>query len=176
MKRIIYLLFSVLLFAQCSTIAPLLEQKTSVEKTVINRDSITKTIINNAINDRLTVPVIASKTNDANFDFLVNSKIDEILSKLNTSKSSGDNGYNFYYDLLNRQLQLETKIGQTKSEQNKTTKDTDQTKSELNIKPVIVNKPYNLAEKMIFSLGLFAFVYFGFRLFLFIKSKSPLFV
>ena len=175
MKRIIYLLFSIL-FVQCSTIAPLLEQKTSVEKTVVNRDSITKTIVNNAINDRLTLPVIASKTNDANFDFLVNSKIDEILSKLNTSKSSGDNGYNFYYDLLNRQLQLETKIGQTTNEQNKTVKDAEKTKSDLSIKPIMVDKPYNLAEKIIFSLGLFAFIYFGFRLFLFIKSKSPLFV
>lgn len=64
------------------------------------RDSIKNTAINRAIDDKLITPIVQSQTGNAIFDSLVNDKIDEILSKLNTSKNSGDNGYTLIYDKL----------------------------------------------------------------------------
>ena len=83
------------------------KETTQIEKTEIKKDSIKTEIVSKKIDDAITIEVPVS-------DPEVDAKIDEILSKLNLSKSSGDNSYRFYYDAKLRELRAEFEIGETK--------------------------------------------------------------
>lgn len=120
MKKVVYILL-VILFALtiCSCIGTKKITKNNketifTEKQKIKRDSINIAVINKSISDALTIPVIESNTNNKAQDSIINSKVDEILSKLNTSKKSGNNSYRLNYNIENRLLELETKVGETK--------------------------------------------------------------
>ncbi len=78
-----------------------------IEKTEIKKDSFKTEIVSKRIDDAITIEVPVS-------DPEIDAKIDEILSKLNMSKSSGDNSYRFYYDSKLRELRAEFEIGETK--------------------------------------------------------------
>lgn len=83
----------------------------SIEKSEKVSDSTSNKQVNGAIKDQITTPV--GTTGDAKCD----DKIDEILKKLNTSKSSGGNSYKLRYDEETRQLLIDFIIAQTESEQ-----------------------------------------------------------
>ena len=85
------------------------------EKKEVKKDSISVIVINKPINDFLTIPVVKSNTNNKARDSVVNTKVDEILSKLNTAKKSGKNSYKLYYDLDKRLVNLQMSIGKTKN-------------------------------------------------------------
>ena len=104
MKKSIQLLILIfcILLTGCSSIKKLEEENTLLKSEIQKRDSIKNTIINKAIDDKLITPIVQSETGNPVFDSLVNAKVDEILSKLNTSKISGDNGYKLIYDKLKK--------------------------------------------------------------------------
>ena len=83
------------------------KETTLIEKTEIKKDSTSIEIVSKKIDDSIIIEVPVS-------DPEVDAKIDEILSKLNMSKSSGDNSYRFYYDSKLRELRAEFEIGETK--------------------------------------------------------------
>ena len=105
------------------------KETTSTEKTEFKKDSINTTVINKSIDDALTIPVVKSNTNNKVKDSIINAKVDEILSKLNTSKKSGNNSYRLNYNTEKRLLELEAKIGETKdtSTDTKTEETTEKT-------------------------------------------------
>ena len=74
----------------------------------------------------MDVSVPKAKTPDIDFNKKVDEKVDEILAKLNTTKTSGDNSYRLYYNLLKRQVEFEAKIGETQNE-NTTTNSEEKT-------------------------------------------------
>lgn len=74
------------------------------------KDSTSVVKVNEAIDDQITTSIADSG------DKVLDAKIDEILSKINTSKSSGSNNYKFYYDKQLRELRAEIEIGKTKSQ------------------------------------------------------------
>ena len=86
----------------------------ATEKKEVKKDSISVIAINKPINDVLTIPVVKSNTNNKARDSVINTKVDEILSRLNTAKKSGKNNYKLYYDLEKRLINLQTSIGETK--------------------------------------------------------------
>ena len=75
-------------------------------------------------------------------DSLCNKKIREALSKVNTSKTSGDNSYKFYYDKLNDQLVLNVQLGETVTQLNDSIKIKNQRIEKLENNVKIVPKPY----------------------------------
>lgn len=112
----------------------------SIEKVEKSSDSVKKETVNKGISDAVTVEIPVS-------DPMVDAKIDEILRKLNTSKSSGDNSYRLYYDEQLRELRAEFEVGETKSSeiatntQSNTEKSFEQTVTE-NTKKVIRMVPW----------------------------------
>lgn len=119
--KLFILIISLLLITGCLGTKQVTEKartKSLIERTSQKKDSLSAIEKNKAIADKLDIAVPKSNTNDAVFNKRVNEKVDEILAKLNTTKTSGDNSYKLYYNLLKRQIEFEAKIGET---QNSTT-------------------------------------------------------
>jgi hypothetical protein len=114
-RLVIYILVTATLFGCLGSkkVSEKSVEKTTVETTAIKKDSTALTVVNKPIADKVSLPVPLAKSTDSSFDSAVNDKVDQILSKLNTTKSSGDNSYTLYYDLLSRQLNFEAAIGET---------------------------------------------------------------
>ena len=109
MKKLI-LLGLVLIMTSCFGTKKTVEKTTTTnekEKIESVSDSVSKVTINKAIDDKITTKI--AETGDADLD----ARIDEILSKINTSKSSGSSSYNLYFNKKTRELIAELKIGQT---------------------------------------------------------------
>lgn len=110
MKKAILIVFATLSLISCMGTKKVTETKqttketTSVEK---SSDSSSTVKINKAVDDKVSTKV--EKTGDPFLD----AKIDEILNKINTSKSSGANSYNLYFNKKTRELIAELKMGQT---------------------------------------------------------------
>lgn len=119
---IVYFL-CILLLSSCLGTKKIVEKKAiknTTEKVEVKKDSTNVVEKNRAIADKLDVAVPKAKTSDANFNKIVDEKVDEILAKLNTTKTSGDNSYRLYYNLLKRQVEFEAKIGETQNENTST--------------------------------------------------------
>jgi len=112
MGKIIKILATICLFLAFTGCGVLKKEKITTtkqtEKTEVKKDSSTSVKVNKAINDEVSTQVEA--TGDAELD----AKVDEILSRLNTSKTSGDNSYRVYYDKELRELKTQMVIAQTK--------------------------------------------------------------
>jgi hypothetical protein len=176
MKKLIQLLILIfcILLTGCSSIKKLKEENTLLKNVIQKRDSIKKTIINKAIDDKLITPIVQSQTGNSVFDSVVNAKVDEILSKLNTSKNSGDNNYKLIYDKLKKQLEFNVQIAQTQNEN--TTVKNEKVKTIIQVKkiPVVVEKPLSKLEKFLMGLGILALLYIGFKTIALIKKKTSI--
>ena len=73
-----------LVFNGCSSAKKYKQENTLLKSEIQKRDSLKSVIINQAIDDKLITPVVQSSTGNSVLDSLVNAKVDEILSKLNT--------------------------------------------------------------------------------------------
>ena len=161
-------------FIGCSSAKKYKEENTLLKTEIQKRDSIKSVIINRAIDDKLITPITQSSTGNRELDSLVNAKVDEILSKLNTSKDSGDNSYKLIYDKLAKQLEFYSKIAQTKNE-NSTTKTTnDKTIIQIKRIPVVVEKPLSKLEKFFIGLGILTLLFLVYKAIVFIKNKTSL--
>ena len=108
MVRLLILLF---VFTSCLGTKKVTEtnkETVQIEKSEVKKDSSNLEVINKKIDDEIST--IVQRTGDP----ILDAKIDEILSRINTSKTSGDNSYRFYYDAQLRELRAEFEIGETK--------------------------------------------------------------
>jgi len=115
MKNIL-ILFILLTVTSCLGTKKTTERNSEIVKTELlqtKKDSIsdTKTQVSEAINDKLVIDVGNSGSVECD------EKIDEILKKLNTSKSSGGNSYNSRYDAETRQILVDFIIAQTENKE-----------------------------------------------------------
>ena len=104
-------LFAVLSFSSCANYKKSKEITTKeTEFKDFKKDSSSITIINNPIRDRIIqqAPITDNPELQRMFD--------EMMEKLNTSKQSGDNGYNAKYDKELRQWVIDFTVGQTKNQ------------------------------------------------------------
>jgi uncharacterized UPF0160 family protein len=174
MKKSIQLLiltFCILLIS-CSSTKKIKEENTFLKNEIHKRDSIRNTVINQAVDDNLITPVVQSQTGNAIFDSLVNAKVDEILSKLNTAKNSGDNSYKLFYDKLKKQLEFYVQIAQTQNENTSVKKEKIKTIIRVKKIPVMVEKPLSKLEKFLMGLGILALLYIGFKIVSLIRKKT----
>lgn len=176
MKKLIHyialFIISSMVFTSCSSAKKMKQENILLKSEIQKRDSIKNTVINKAIEDKLITPITQSQTGNVVFDSLVNAKVDEILSKLNTAKNSGDNSYKLIYDKLKKQLEFYAQIAQTKNEN--TAVKNEKVKTIIQVKkiPVVVKKPLSKLEKFLMGLGILAIVYIGFKVFGFIRKKT----
>ena len=168
---ILFFIFS-LVNISCSSAKKLTKEDTLIENEINRNDSIKNTVVNKEINDKLITSVIQSQTGNASLDSLVNAKIDEILSKLNTSKNSGDNSYNLIYDKIKRQLEFNAKIAQTQDEKLAVHNNSSRLVFRDRKIPIEVIKPLSKIEKALLILGVLALIYIGFRIVLFLSKTS----
>lgn len=87
------------------------EVKTTTE---IAKDK--EVVKNLAIIDSLKMLIAKVKTSRPECDSITNAKIDELLSQINSQKTSGNNAFGVYYDKLKRELIAYAKIGETASD------------------------------------------------------------
>lgn len=169
-------LFSSILITGCSSAKKMKQETTLIKSDIQKKDSIKNTVVNQEIEDKLITPIIQSNTGNASLDSLVNAKVDEILSKLNTSKNSGDNSYKLIYDKLKKQLEFYARIAQTQSENIAVNNKNDKIIIQEKRIPVEVIKPLSKLEKSLMGLGLLALLYIGMRIVFFIRKKTSVWV
>ena len=108
---IIVIIMICILASSCTSLKKISSNKIKeTTKKEIKHDSVSKIQINEAIDDSIITTISDSG------DPELNNKIDDILRKLNTSKSSGANNYKLYYDEKLREIRAEFEIGETKNE------------------------------------------------------------
>lgn len=168
---LILLICSCALLVGCSSAKKITAENTLLKSEIQKKDSIKSTVINQAIDDKLITPIVQSNTGNAVFDSLVNAKVDEILSKLNTSKNSGDNSYKLIYDQLKKQLEFYAKIAQTKNENTAVKSENEKAIIQIKKIPVVVEKPLSKLEKFFIGLGILAMVFIVFKVVAFIRKK-----
>ena len=176
-KTIIKLLILTLLslvFISCSSAKKQKQENTILKSEIQKRDSLKSVIINQAIDDKLITPVVQSSTGNRKLDSLVNAKVDEILSKLNTSKDSGDNSYKLIYDKLAKQLEFYSKMAQTKNENTVTKATNDKAVIQIKKIPVEIEKPLSKMEKFLMLLGILTLLFLGYKTVVLIKNKTSL--
>ena len=161
-------------FISCSSAKKYKQENTLLKSEIQKRDSLKSVIINQAIDDKLITPVVQSSTGNPVLDSLVNAKVDEILSKLNTSKNSGDNSYKLIYDKLAKQLEFYSKMAQTKNENTATKTTNDKTIIQIKKIPVEIEKPLSKMEKFLMVLGIVTILFLGYKAVVFIKNKTSL--
>lgn len=170
----ILLILLSLVFISCSSAKKYKEENTILKSEIQKRDSVKSVIINQSIDDKLITPVVQSSTGNREIDSLVNAKVDEILSKLNTSKKSGDNSYKLIYDKLAKQLEFYSKMAQTKNENSTTKTSNDKTIIQIKKIPVVIEKPLSKLEKFLIGLGILTLLFLGYKTVVFIKNKTSL--
>ncbi len=170
---ILFFIFS-LVITSCSSAKKLTKEVTLIENEINRNDSIKNTVVNKEINDKIITSVIQSQTGNASLDSLVNAKVDEILSKLNTSKNSGDNSYNLIYDKIKRQLEFNARIAQTQDEKLAVQNNNSRLVFRDRKIPVEIIKPHSKIEKTLLILGVLSLIYIGFRIVLFLRKTSGL--
>ncbi len=169
--QLLILIFCILLIS-CSSTKKIKEENTFLKNEIQKRDSIRNTVINQAVDDNLITPVVQSQSGNAIFDSLVNAKVDEILSKLNTTKNSGDNSYKLIYDKLKKQLEFYVRIAQTQNENTVVKKEKIKTIIQVKKIPVVVKKTLSKLEKFLMGFGLLALLYIGFKIVSLIRKKT----
>jgi hypothetical protein len=172
-KFLLLALFS-LVFISCSSAKKYKEENTLLKSQIQKRDSLRSVIINQAIDDKFITPVVQSNTGNRELDSLVNAKVDEILSKLNTSKNSGDNSYKLIYDKLAKQLEFYSKMAQTKNENTAIKTSNDKTIIQIKKIPIEIKKPLSKLEKFLIGLGILTLLFLGYKAVVFIKNKTSL--
>jgi len=165
-----------LVFIGCSSARKYKQENTLLKSEIQKRDSLKSEIINQAIDDKFITPVVQSSTGNQVLDSLVNAKVDEILSKLNTSKNSGDNSYKLIYDKLAKQLEFYSKMAQTKNENTATRTINDKTVIQIKKIPIEIEKPLSKLQKFLMVLGIVTLLFIGFKIVVFIKNKTSLWV
>lgn len=111
MKKFIFIAF--LFLTSClgtKSVSEKTADTKSVEKTKIKNDSVSSETVNKGINDQIIVEVPVS-------DPAIDAKINEVLRKLNTQKSSGDNSYKLYFDEELRQIRAEFEVAETRNKE-----------------------------------------------------------
>ncbi|SDZ90607.1 hypothetical protein SAMN05443667_101241 [Flavobacterium gillisiae] len=170
---LIVLLFASVFLVSCKAKQPLRETS---EKTVINYDSIYRSKIsikNKAINDSLLIVIGKVKTERKECDSVCQIAIDRLLSQLNTKKTSGDNSYSVFYDPGKNTLNLNSVIGETKSDTVTLFRYITKTITLSTHKDVPVETPLPKWQLYLMIFGAGTIGYLFVKLTIFIRSKIP---
>lgn len=174
LKIMILSLSACFMFFGCASLKKTRQEQTTFKSEIQKRDSIKSVVISKAIKDSLITPIVQSSTGNVVFDSLVNAKVDEILSKLNTSKSSGDNGYRLLYDKFKKQLEFYAKVAQSQDEKTAVKEQNQKIVIQEKKIPVVTEKPLAKWQKILMGLGVLLLLILGIRIAVFVTKKSML--
>lgn len=173
-KTFAYFILLLMLLTSCSSTKKLQSENTLLKTEIQKNDSIKTVVISGEIKDQLITPVVQSNSGNRVLDSLVDAKVDEILSKLNTQKLSGDNSYSLYYDKLTKQLEFYTELAQSKNESLEVKKEKSNTSVQIKKVPILVKRPLTKLEKFLIGIGILSLLFMGIKGFLFIRKKVML--
>ena len=117
LKILVLFFFSIFFFSSCLGTKKITENTSDRKQSDITnqqKDSSNVSKTNQEIKDKVITPVASSGETD--FDKEVDRRVDQILSRMNTEKSSGSNQYRQYYDQQTRKLITEFFIAQTENQ------------------------------------------------------------
>lgn len=86
------------------------EERLEQSNREVVKESTNVTTVSKPIEDLILTPVLDSGDED------LDERVDEVLSKLNTKKSSGNNEYSLSYDRDKREVVAQVSVGETKDE------------------------------------------------------------
>ena len=111
-------------FSSCTTLKKVSDKKTTFKQTSeIVKDTIEKVETNKAIKDNIVINVPETDNTE------VMRMFNEMMNKMNTSKSSGSNSYKSTWDKENMQWLIEFVVGQTQNKELETNSDITTDKS-----------------------------------------------
>ena len=167
------LLFASVLLVSCKSKKPL---KEVTETKTVNYDSIFQSRIierNKAINDSLIIAIGAIKTERKECDSVCQIAVDRLLSQLNTKKTSGDNSSSVFYDPNKKTLNINNRVGETKSDSTNYKKLIFRTKTVYSHRDIPVDKPLPKWQLALMIIGAAAIGYFVLKITMFVRSKVP---
>lgn len=113
-----------LLFTSCAAVKRESSESTSsTEKVEEKKESTTTTETSKGIRDTIIVAIPESDNEE------VMRMFESLLKQLNTSKSSGDNSYQLYYDEQLKQLRAAIEVGETSNTEKETTSESNTEKT-----------------------------------------------
>lgn len=168
----VLLLFSFLLIScKAAQLTPDVNTDTNIEKDTSSHVKITDN--SKAIIDSLNVQIGLIKTAKPECDSITQAAISYIFRNLNTSKQSGDNGYQIKYNELLKRLELIIKVGSTKTEV------TTDFKAKSKIRDRFITKTITLKQRLpqwqlyLMLIGSGTIVFLAIKLVFLIKGKFP---
>jgi hypothetical protein len=177
-KSILYYFALLLVFLSSSLFITSCKAKQVVKETSVTTvdksreiDSLKNVIINQAMNQKIIVPVGQLSGNPC--DEYTNAKIEEILQKLNLEAQSGDNSFEIKYNKILKQLEILNKIGQTSNTDTKVKDKSITTAKEIITVEIPVDKPLSQLQITLMLIGLCSGIYGLIKIVLFIKEKTP---
>ncbi|MBF03235.1 MAG: hypothetical protein CMP76_08060 [Flavobacterium sp.] len=134
-----FILFVALSVVVSSCKAKPVKEIHTIEKTIEKqKDSTSITEISNAIIDSLKVKIAEIRTVKPECDSITNAKIQELLSQIEVSKTSGENEIGFYYDQIKNMLVAYAKTGQSTNKEINTNNVNKETEKDNSIKEIPV--------------------------------------
>lgn len=117
MKTLKYLMAILFLafICSCGTTKVVNEKIETTTSNISKKDSILIVERNRRIQDSLKLKISQSQTGDKKFDDAVNKAVESILTNLNTTKTSGDNSFSFFYDNVMKELRATATVGPTEN-------------------------------------------------------------
>ncbi len=171
-KTISLLFFCLLLTISCKNKQALVQTKV---ETTVNKDSVFNskiTIKNEAIIDSLKVVIGNIRTSVTACDSVCQIAIDKVLSNLNTQKKSGNNSYGIYYDKADKSLNLNTKIGETKSDSIVVEKYIKILKTIYSHKDIPVERPIPKWQLFLMIIGAATIGFYFYKITIFVSKKA----
>jgi len=125
MKNILIIVI-LTLFTSCSTLKNIKDKESETKITELTEkstDTLQKTDTNKAIKDDIAIPIPQGTSPE------VTKELIDLVKRMQSSKSSGDNSYKFWYDEQLQQLRLRVEIAETQSRQIATESNTKKEKT-----------------------------------------------
>jgi hypothetical protein len=137
MKKFIFLLFLFVSLVSCKS-RQIANTHTIERITEVKKDSTSVKEISKAINDSLFLKIAAIKSAKPECDSLINIEIKNLLKRIESHKKSGDNALGFYFDELNNMLVAYGSMQETMNERVNTLSAKNNSKKDLEVKPIQV--------------------------------------
>ena len=167
------LLVSSIFLVSCKTKQLPPDTHTEISKQKDSTSHVQITDNSKAIIDSLSIAIGKIKTAKPECDSVTQAAIDNLLRTLNTSKQSGDNGYQLKYNELLKRLEIVIKIGATKNEVTKDFKSKDVFYDRFITKTITIKAPLPKWQLYLMIIGIGTILYFVIKLVLLIRSKIP---
>lgn len=149
--------------------------ETKSEK-VVNHDSINiskLSIRNQAINDSLKILIGQIYTGRKECDSVCQIAVNQLLSQLNSKKTSGSNSVDVNYNPKDKSLNVNTKVGETKSDSIKLYYYINTTKTIYSHRDVPVKMPLGKFQLFLMISGIIGIAVIIIYVFSFFKPKLP---